>query len=45
MELASLCMVGRAEGWCNGYTMNRHNVAWEDFVMDVYARFLDELGG
>ena len=37
-------LVGRAEIWYNGYALTRQNVIWEDFVVDVCARFRDELG-
>lgn len=44
VELASLYMVGKAETWYNGYAMGRQAILWEDFVVDVFARFGDELG-
>ena len=37
-------MVGKAEVWFSSYTMTRRNVSWEDFVVDVCARFKDEMG-
>jgi len=43
VELASLYMVGRVAIWYNGYALTRHNIIWEDFVMDIYARFRDDL--
>jgi len=44
VELASLDMIGKAETWYNGYSLGRQHVIWEDFVVDVCARFRDELG-
>lgn len=42
VELASLYMIGKAEIWYNNYALGRQNVLWEDFVVDVYARYRDE---
>jgi len=44
VELASLYLSGKAEMWFNGYVLNRPHLIWEEFVMDVCARFRDELG-
>jgi len=44
VELASLHMVGKAKTWYNSYVLGRQNVLWEDFVVEVCARFRDELG-
>jgi len=43
IELASLYMIGQAEMWYNSYALGRQNVLWEDFMVDVCARFRDEL--
>ena len=43
-EIASLYMSGKAELWFNGYAMSRSQMVWEEFVVDVCARFRDELG-
>ena len=44
VEIASLYMSGKAELWFNGYAMCRPQMVWEEFVVDVCARFGDELG-
>ena len=44
VELASLHMGGKAEAWDNSYALGRQGILWEDFVVDICARFKDELG-
>ena len=44
VEIASLYMSSKAELWFNGYAMSRSQMVWEEFVVDVCARFGDELG-
>ena len=44
VDLASLYMSGKAESWYNGYILGRQNILWEDFVVDLCARFKDDLG-
>ena len=44
VELASLYLIGKAETWYSGYALGRQAILWEDFVVDVCARFGDELG-
>ena len=44
VEVASLYMSGKSEMWFNGYVLNRPQLIWEEFVVDVSARFRDELG-
>jgi len=44
VELVSLYMIGRAETWYNGYALVKHHITWEDFVMDICARFRDAIG-
>ena len=45
VELASLHLQGRAEIWYNSYIIGRSKVDWEDFVVDLCARFRDAIGG
>ncbi|VFQ90413.1 unnamed protein product [Cuscuta campestris] len=44
VDLVSLYMTGKAEMWYSSYTIGRNNIMWEDFVVDLCARFKDELG-
>ncbi|VFQ72987.1 unnamed protein product [Cuscuta campestris] len=44
VDLASLYMTGKAEMWYSSYTIGRNNIMLEDFVVDLCARFKDELG-
>ncbi|XP_074297152.1 uncharacterized protein LOC141627838 [Silene latifolia] len=44
LNLASLYMVGKAEAWVHSYMSMRPNVDWEDFVLDLCARFKENLG-
>ena len=37
-------MVGGAETWYYGYSLERQNVIWEDLVVDVCSRLRDEMG-
>lgn len=38
---ASLYMVDRAESWVTSYLTVRANVEWDDFIIDLVARFKD----
>uniref|UniRef100_A0A803MQL7 Retrotransposon gag domain-containing protein n=1 Tax=Chenopodium quinoa TaxID=63459 RepID=A0A803MQL7_CHEQI len=42
VDLASLNMTGKAEGWITSYLSIRSSVDWQDFVIDVNGRFKDE---
>ena len=44
VDLASLHLKGSAEIWFGGYIMGRKGVIWEEFIVDVCARFRDDLG-
>ena len=44
VDLASLNMTGKAENWVTSYLANRIRVDWNDFVIDLNARFRDEKG-
>jgi len=44
VNLAALRLRGQAEVWFNSYILGRRNVAWEDFIFDLCARFRDNLG-
>ncbi|KAL2945134.1 hypothetical protein RDABS01_022845 [Bienertia sinuspersici] len=44
VDLASLNMIDKAEIWVGSYLANRSYVDWNDFVIDVNARFKDEKG-
>ncbi|XP_048503129.1 uncharacterized protein LOC125498867 [Beta vulgaris subsp. vulgaris] len=45
VDLASLYLVGKAESWFNSYIAVRRSVEWEDLVVDLCARFKEEIGG
>lgn len=42
VDLASLYMIDKAEGWVSGYLSGRRNVDWDDFIVDLSARFKDD---
>lgn len=42
VDLAALNMIDRAELWVTRYLANRVHDDWNDFVIDVNARFRDE---
>ncbi|KAJ8442129.1 hypothetical protein Cgig2_011319 [Carnegiea gigantea] len=44
VDLASTYLQGKAEVWYRSCSLTRKNVSWEDFVVDIYARFGDEMG-
>ena len=44
VDLASLYLKGSAETWFVNYILGRKGVSWEDFVVDIYTRFNDNLG-
>lgn len=44
VDLASLYMIDKAEVWVSDYVIGRRNVVWSEFIMDLDARFRDELG-
>jgi len=44
VDLASLHLKGSAEIWFGSYIMGRKGVTWEEFIVDVCARFRDDLG-
>ena len=41
VDLAALHLRGQAEVWFNSYILGRRNIAWEDFIFDLCARFRD----
>jgi len=43
VDLVSLHLYSKAEVWFGGYILARKRVAWEDFVMDLSARFKDDI--
>ncbi|XP_074298515.1 uncharacterized protein LOC141629403 [Silene latifolia] len=43
VDMACLNMVGKAELWASNYLSIHNNVAWEQFVIDLSARFRDDL--
>ncbi|KAK9690943.1 hypothetical protein RND81_09G165300 [Saponaria officinalis] len=45
VDLASMYMVGRAESWFNSYIVVRQNVLWDEFIVDLCARFKEEIAG
>lgn len=44
VDLASLYMCDKAEVWISNYLSIRRQVEWSEFVIDLSARFKDELG-
>lgn len=42
VDLASLYMVDKAESWISSYLSGRRNVDWDDFIVDLTARFKDD---
>jgi len=44
VDLASLYLKGPAEHWFGSYILGRRGVSWEEFFVDVCARFRDNLG-
>ncbi|VFQ86058.1 unnamed protein product [Cuscuta campestris] len=42
VTLASIHLEGRAKIWFEGYGRARPIVDWEDFIVDLYARFKDD---
>ncbi|CAH9071517.1 unnamed protein product [Cuscuta epithymum] len=44
VDLASLYLSGRAESWFTSYISVHKKVSWEQFVVDICARFNEELG-
>ena len=45
VDLASLYLKGLAEQWFGSYIWGRRDVSWEEFIVDLCARFRDDLGG
>ncbi|XP_074303808.1 uncharacterized protein LOC141638304 [Silene latifolia] len=45
VDLASMYMIGRAESWFNSYIVVRPHVDWDDFIVDLCARFKEEIAG
>ncbi|KAK9684868.1 hypothetical protein RND81_10G238500 [Saponaria officinalis] len=45
VDLASMYMVGRVESWFNSYIVVRQNVVWDEFIVDLCARFKEEISG
>ncbi|XP_074271624.1 uncharacterized protein LOC141595557 [Silene latifolia] len=45
VDLASMYMTGRAESWFNSYVVVRPTVDWNDFIVDLCARFKEEIAG
>ncbi|KAK9698242.1 hypothetical protein RND81_08G090700 [Saponaria officinalis] len=45
VDLASMYMVGRAESSFNSYIVVRQNVVWDEFIVDLCARFKEEIAG
>lgn len=44
VDLASLHMTDKAEVWVSNYLAIKKNVDWSEFVIDLSARFKDEIG-
>ncbi|XP_074298103.1 uncharacterized protein LOC141628919 [Silene latifolia] len=42
-DLASLYVIGKAESWVQSYMSVRANVDWNDFAMDLCARFKEAI--
>ncbi|XP_074369113.1 uncharacterized protein LOC141709470 [Apium graveolens] len=44
VDIASLHMTDKAEGWVTSYLSARKSVNWDKFIVDVTSRFRDESG-
>lgn len=44
IDLASLNIIEKEEKWMSSYLTFRRNVDWSDFMVDLSARFKDEVG-
>lgn len=44
VDLASLYMTNKAETWVSSYLAVRKHVDWDDFILDLTARFKDGKG-
>ena len=44
VDIASLHMTDKAEGWVTSYLSGRRFVSWDEFIVDVTGRFRDESG-
>jgi len=44
VDLASICLVGKAQIWFASYIVVKKSVDWHDFIMDVCGHFKEELG-
>ncbi|XP_063948159.1 uncharacterized protein LOC135152240 [Daucus carota subsp. sativus] len=42
VDIASLHMLHKAETWVSSYLANRRSVDWDDFIIDLIARFRDD---
>ncbi|KAL4278859.1 hypothetical protein GQ457_03G027370 [Hibiscus cannabinus] len=42
LEIAAMYLVGRAETWFDGYTMQKTRLTWHEFVADICHRFSDK---
>ena len=42
VDLASLYMIDKAETWITSYLVARKGVEWDDFIIDLVARFRDD---
>ncbi|KAJ8446939.1 hypothetical protein Cgig2_026437 [Carnegiea gigantea] len=44
VDLAALHLRGSAEMWFGSYIMGRRGLTWDEFIVDICARFKDNLG-
>jgi len=35
---------GKAETWFSSYILGRNHIVWDDFIVDLCARFRDDMG-
>ena len=42
MELATMYLVGKAEIWFDGYIMQKRDITWQEFTVDLCQRFCDK---
>lgn len=44
VDLASMHLQGKAEVWFSSYILGRKHVDWDDFIVDLCARFRGDMG-
>jgi len=44
VDLALMYLQGKAETWFSSYILGRNHIVWDDFIVDLCARFRDDMG-